>query len=170
MTIEIGDYVEIKVANPYDETVAALIEANANALEADIAKGGDGSSILPKQVKITVPAKDEKKTRFKFSKAANDAGHTARLRSVTPFDADGNEIQEEDRFTPNLDENGADILNDKGKPTKSDNAENVTLVFTLTHKHKARRHKGDTVKASDEETLTEIGSKRPESSKNLVDA
>jgi hypothetical protein len=81
MSIEIGDYVEVKTENPYDSTIAALIKANADALEADIAKGGDGSTVLPKQVAITVAKEDAKKTKFKVSRAANDAGRTARLRS-----------------------------------------------------------------------------------------
>lgn len=136
MSIEIGDYVEVKTENPYDSTIAALIKANDDAVEADKAKGGDGSTVHPKQVAITVPKADVKKTKFKVSKAANDVDRTARLRSS--------------------------VDNDGG--------ETVTLVFTLTNRHKARRHAGDTKKndAANEETLTEIGSERPESSKSKV--
>lgn len=167
-SIEISDYVEVQQDNPYDSTVAALINANDNAREQAVARGEDADSVKPKQVAIKVPAKDEKKTRFKFSKAANNVGRTARLRSVTAYDANGNEISEEERFTPAVDGEGNPVLNSKGKPTNTDTAENVTLVFTLTNKHKARRHQGDTVKsdAANEEVVTEIGSKRPASSKS----
>jgi hypothetical protein len=112
MSIEIGDYVEVKTENPYDSTVAALIAAYDTAVEADIATGGDGSTVAPKQVAITVAKEDVKKTKFKFSKAANDAERTARFRSATD----------------------------------SEDGTAVTLVFTLTNRHAARRHKGDSKK------------------------
>ena len=118
MSIEIGDYVEVKTENPYDSTIAALIKANDDAVEADKAKGGDGSTVHAKQVAITVPKADVKKTKFKVSRAANDAGRTARLRSTVD----------------------------------NEEAETVTLVFTLANKHKARRHAGDSKKGTDANT------------------
>ena len=112
MSIEIGDYVEVKTENPYDSTIAALIKANDDAVAQDKSTGGDGSTVHPKQVAITVPKADVKKTKFKVSRAANDAGRTARLRSSTD----------------------------------NEEAETVTLVFTLANKHKPRRHAGDSKK------------------------
>lgn len=138
MSIEIGDYVEVKQENPYDSTIAALIAAQEKAIEEAKAEGKSEDEVKPKQVAITVPIADVKKTKFKVSRAANDAQRTARLRSNTV----------------------------------SEDGTAVTLVFTLTNRHKARRHAGDTKKGSEEvtaaneETLTEIGSKRPASSKN----
>jgi hypothetical protein len=137
MSIEIGDYVEVKTENPYDSTVAALIKANEDAVAAAEAEGKTADDVKPKQVAITVPKEDVKKTKFKFGKAANDAERTARFRSATD----------------------------------SEDGTAVTLVFTLTNRHAARRHKGDSKKnsAANEETLTEIGDARPESSKTDVD-
>jgi hypothetical protein len=56
-------------ANPYTETVADLIAA------------GEG-----KACEVIVKAGDEGKERTKFSKAANDAGKTARLRISEDID------------------------------------------------------------------------------------
>src|SRR3954464_12384686 len=105
MSIEIGDYVEVKQENPYDSTIAALIAAQEKAIEEAKAEGKSEDEVKPKQVAITVPIADVKKTKFKVSRAANDAQRTARLRSNTV----------------------------------SEDGTAVTLVFTLTNRHKARR-------------------------------
>lgn len=70
--IVIGEYVEEAKPNPYVAHVAALIEA------------GEGKSVT-----ITVPFDGIKKAQFKFARAANDAGKTARLRN-TVEDGKGN--------------------------------------------------------------------------------
>lgn len=130
MSIEISDYVEVKTENPYDSTVAALIKANDEAIAQAESEGKTADDVKPKQVAITVPKADVKKTKFKFSKAANDAERTARFRSATD----------------------------------SEDGTAVTLVFTLTNRHKARRHAGDSKKGSTPDAPTN------EESKNLGEA
>ena len=66
MSVEIGKFEAPEVENPYTGTVNDLLAAGEDAAAT-----------------ITVPTKDAKKTRFKFSKAANKIGKTARVRIST---------------------------------------------------------------------------------------
>lgn len=61
--VVIEDFQEQEKENPYAPYVASLI----------VAGEGKGATVI-------VPNADVKKTKFKFGRAANDAGHTARIR------------------------------------------------------------------------------------------
>lgn len=99
--IEFTTFVPEEKVNPYTTTVAKLAEAGEDAA-----------------VVITVDANKASAEQFKFQKAANAIGKTARVRHV--------------------DDSGAEVtgVKDNGKKIyKGD----VKITFTLTTKHKARR-------------------------------
>lgn len=104
MEISFGEYVAPDKVNPYTETVAQLItasESNPNA-----------------SVTLAVDVNDAPKEQFKFQRAANEAGKTAKVRLV-----DDSAVKE-------------------GKPDEDGNPTHkgiVKITFTLTTKHKARR-------------------------------
>lgn len=101
---EIIDFEIPTAANPYTQDVADLIAA------------GDGKALA-----LVVPTDHKNAHRRKFSKAANDAGKTARLRVEEVVKGD----------------DGEPILDSEGKTQ-------TRLVFTLTGKHEPRRGKGET--------------------------
>jgi hypothetical protein len=68
MDIQIDDFTEEVKENPYTEHVKALNEA------------GEGKSLT-----LVVADKDVKKSKFKFGKAANAIGKTARIRVTEPL-------------------------------------------------------------------------------------
>lgn len=91
-------FVEPVKENPYDVVVKALIDA------------GEGVAYP-----LVTVAENHNKERVKFSNAARANNKTARLRSVSPADADGNPVADADG--------------------------NVTLTFTLTELRKTGTRK-----------------------------
>lgn len=103
--IEFGTFVEPEKVNPFAETVAKLAEAP------------EGTSVT-----LTSDVKEAAADQFKFQRAANAIGKTARLRIK--------------------DESGVKVV---GKDAEKNDVLGgvVKLTFTLTAKHKQRR--GQTV-------------------------
>ena len=100
--IEFGTFTTEERVNPYAETVTKLSELNdPNA-----------------SVTLTVDYDDKVKEQFKFQRAANAIGKTARLRKI-----DDSAVEE-----IGVDEDGHSVF-----------AGVVRLTFTLTKMHKGRR-------------------------------
>lgn len=119
--ITFGEFVAEEAVNPWAEHVAAL---------ADRALTNPNASIT-----IDVDVADAQGAQFKFQRAANDIGKTARLRLK---DDSGVKVTGKDK-------DGDDIVSG-----------NVALTFTLTGRHKGRGRTGSSA-AAQEETPVETG-------------
>lgn len=102
--ITFGEFEPEAVENPWTEHVAELAERSSQNPNASIT--------------IEVDVADAQSAQFKFQRAANDIGKTARLRHRN----------DENVTVTGTDSDGDDVL-----------AGNVALTFTLTGRHKGRR-------------------------------